>query len=132
MSVFTEKEVAYLAEQKLGRLATVGKDGHPHVVPLTFRYNPTTDTIDIGGHHIADSRKWRDVARHSRVALVVDDVLPPWQPRMIEIRADGELLDTGGQAIMPHFAPEVIRLHPVQIVAFGIDEGDMSNRKVGE
>ena len=51
---------------------------------------------------------------------------------MIEIRANAEQLDTGGQQIMPQFAPECIRLHPVQIVAFGLDEGGMSNRKVGE
>ena len=43
MSVFTAKELEYLAGQRLGRLATVGKDGNPHVVPLTFRYNPDTE-----------------------------------------------------------------------------------------
>ncbi len=132
MSVFTPNEIEYLASQRLGRLATVGKDGHPHVVPVGFRYNPETDTIDIGGHDIAASRKWRDAARHPRVAFVVDDVLPPWQPRMIEIRADVALLDTGGAQIVPHFSPELMRLRPVQIVAFGIDAGDMSNRKVEE
>jgi pyridoxamine 5'-phosphate oxidase family protein len=131
MSVFTAKELEYLAGQRLGRLATVGKDGNPHVIPVSFRYNPETDTSDIGGHHIADTRKWRDAAQHPRVAFVVDDVLPPWQPRMIEIRADVELLDTGGEQLMPRFAPEMMRLHPTQVVAFGLDEGGMSNRKVG-
>ncbi len=132
MSVFTPNELEYLASQRLGRLATVGKDGNPHVIPVSFRYNPETDTLDIGGHHIADSRKWRDAGRHPRVAFVVDDVLPPWHPRMIEIRADVELLESGGTQIMPQFAPEMMRLRPVQIVAFGLDAGDMSNRKVGE
>jgi pyridoxamine 5'-phosphate oxidase family protein len=131
MSVFTEEERAYLGEQRLGRLATVGSDGNPHVVPLTFRYNAETDTIDLGGHHIAQSRKWRDAARHARVAFVVDDVLPPWRPRMIEIRADVELLETGGQQFGPGFAPELMRLHPVQIVAFGLGSSEMSNRKAG-
>ena len=40
MSVFTGKELEYLAEQRLGRIATVGPDGQPHVVPTSFRYNP--------------------------------------------------------------------------------------------
>lgn len=40
MSVFTSEELDYLAEQRLGRIATVGPDGQPHVVPTSFRYNP--------------------------------------------------------------------------------------------
>src|SRR5438552_1225840 len=103
MSVFTEKELAYLAEQRLGRLATVGADGHPHVVPVVFRYDPETDTIDIGGSNIAATRKWRDARRHPRVAFVVDDVLPPWRPRSIEMRADAELLESGGRQMGPGF-----------------------------
>jgi hypothetical protein len=42
MSVFTDKEREYLASGvPLGRLATVGPDGMPHVVPTSFRYNPS-------------------------------------------------------------------------------------------
>jgi hypothetical protein len=49
MSAFSHAEIDYLGSQRLGRLATVGKDGVPHVVPDAFRYNPDADTIDIGG-----------------------------------------------------------------------------------
>ena len=49
MSRFSSAEVNYLRSQILGRLATVGPDGRPHVVPVGFRYNPDLDTIDIGG-----------------------------------------------------------------------------------
>ncbi len=47
MSVFTTKEIDYLNHQRLGRLATVDSDGNPHVVPVGFRHNLETDTIDI-------------------------------------------------------------------------------------
>jgi hypothetical protein len=58
MSVFTEKEREYLLSGvRLGRLATVGSDGTPHVVPTAFRYNPDHDTIDIGGHDFAKRKK---------------------------------------------------------------------------
>ena len=33
MSVFQDEEIEYLESQLLGRLATVGSDGQPHVVP---------------------------------------------------------------------------------------------------
>ena len=39
MSVFTEAERDYLSGARLGRLATVGPDGQPHVVPVTFAVN---------------------------------------------------------------------------------------------
>jgi len=121
MSVFTEKEIEYFGTQRLGRLATIDSAGNPHVVPVGFRYNPETDTIDIGGHRVAQSRKWGHAEAHSRVAFVVDDVLPPWRPRMIEIKADVELLKSGGQGINEHFSQEMMRLHPVRIAAFGLD-----------
>jgi pyridoxamine 5'-phosphate oxidase family protein len=121
MAVFTEAEIAYLATQRLGRLATVSKDGSPHVVPVTFRYNPDEDTIDIGGHNFAKRKKYRDAQRDGRVAFVVDDVLPPWSPRMIEIRGRADVLASGGKTINADFDDEMFRIHPVRILSFGID-----------
>jgi pyridoxamine 5'-phosphate oxidase family protein len=121
MAVFTEAEIAYLATQRLGRLATVSKDGSPHVVPVTFRYNPDEDTIDIGGHNFAKRKKYRDAQRDGRVAFVVDDVLPPWSPRMIEIRGRADVLARGGKTINADFDDEMFRIHPVRILSFGID-----------
>ena len=37
MSVFTNEEIEYLNSQLLGRLATVGPDGQPHAVAVSFR-----------------------------------------------------------------------------------------------
>ena len=121
MSVFTAKEMEYLQQQRLGRLATVDTSGNPHVVPVGFRYNAETDTIDIGGHRLAQTKKWHDVGRHPRVAFVVDDVLPPWQPRSIIIQAEAELLDSGGEEFRLGFDSQIIRLHPAKLIAWGID-----------
>ena len=46
MSVFSEAELSYLAERRLGRLATIDPHGRPHVVPLGWSYNQVLDTID--------------------------------------------------------------------------------------
>ena len=123
MSAFTPAEVAYLQSQRLGRLATVGRDGQPHVVPVAFRYNPDLDTIDIGGHGFATRKKYRDVRGNPRVAFVVDDVasVNPWQPRGIEIRGEAAVLDTGGSEIMPGFDPEMFRIRPRRIVSWGVE-----------
>ena len=79
MSAFTPAEIEYLQGQQLGRLATVNESGEPHVVPVGFRHNTELDTIDISGHNLGKSKKFRDAARTGRAAFVVDDVLPPWQ-----------------------------------------------------
>jgi pyridoxamine 5'-phosphate oxidase family protein len=135
MSSLTPQEIAYLRSQLLGRLATVGTDGDPHVVPVGFRYNPDLDTIDIGGHGIAQSKKYRDVARSGRAAFVVDDLVStdPWTPRMLAVRGRAEVLPTGGQEIQPFFAPELIRITPTWIGSFGINAGGVTldSRKIG-
>ncbi len=81
MSAFTRDEIEYLQSGTLGRLATVGRDGTPHVAPVGFSHNADLDTIDVGGRDMTRTKKYRDVARSGRAALVVDDVLPPWLPR---------------------------------------------------
>ena len=140
MSKFTPEEIAYLQSQRLGRLATVSERGEPHVVPVGFRYNPEQDSIDIGGHNIVPTKKYRDAVRYGRVAFVVDDVLPPWKPRMIEVRGTVQGLPEGGKAIVEAFSPEILRITPTRIISFGLNsdivrpgEGrvDYSSRKVG-
>lgn len=121
MNRFTAQEIAYLASQRLGRLATLSALGEPHVVPVGFRYNADLDTIDIGGHNIGKSKKFRDVARDGRVAFVVDDVLPPWKVRGVEVRGLAEVLAEGGKQLMQNFDDELIRITPTRVISWGID-----------
>jgi pyridoxamine 5'-phosphate oxidase family protein len=122
MSVFTDEEIEYLKSQLLGRLATVSPDGQPHVVPVSFRYRAELDTIDIGGHDFARRKKYQEVQRNPRVAFLVDDLesVNPWSPRGIEVRGEAEVLRSGGEALGPGFAPEMIRIRPRRIVSWGI------------
>jgi pyridoxamine 5'-phosphate oxidase family protein len=130
MSVFTDSELDYLAEQRLGRIATVGPDGQPHVVPTSFRYNPEHDAIDVGGLRMSQTKKLRDVQRTGRATIVVDDVLPPWQPRMIEVRGTAAVIPTGGKALGERFEDTVVRIKPTRIISFGVGSGDMHARSV--
>jgi pyridoxamine 5'-phosphate oxidase family protein len=132
MSVFTDKELDYLAGQRLGRIATVGPDGQPHVVPTTFRYNPEHEAIEVGGLRMSQTKKVRDVRRTGRASIVVDDVLPPWRPRMIEIRGTAEVLPTGGKAWGGNFEDTIVRITPTRIISLGIDsaEGGANARSI--
>ena len=121
MSVFSAKELEYLADRRLGRLATVDSQGLPHVVPLGWTYNPALDTIDVGGRDMARTKKFRNAAANPLVALVIDDVLPPWRPRGVMVRGEAESLaeatSAGGEPLGP-----IIRVHPIEVISWGLDD----------
>jgi pyridoxamine 5'-phosphate oxidase family protein len=124
VSKFLEAELEYLQTQRLGRLATVNQRGEPQIAPVTFRYNAELDTIDIGGFNNGETQKFRNVARNGLASFVVDDVLPPWQPRGVEIRGRADTLADGGQSVSPNFSPALIRLTPKRIISW-----DMSTQR---
>jgi pyridoxamine 5'-phosphate oxidase family protein len=123
VSVFTEAELEYLTSASLIRLATVGPDGQPHVVPVTFQYNPDQDAIDIGGVFFGETKKWRDARKNPRVTLLLDE---SWGrgAKAIEIRGIAEAHETGGDRInsrFPNFKPEFLRIRPRRVVAWGVE-----------
>jgi pyridoxamine 5'-phosphate oxidase family protein len=129
MSKFTPAEIAYLRSQMLGRLATVDGKGDLHVMPVNYRYNPEEDAIDFGGLVMKATQKYRDAIRHGRVAFVVDDILPPGQARLLEIRGTTQAADEGGRDIHPDFQPDVLRVRPIYIVSAGINEAFVGPRE---
>jgi pyridoxamine 5'-phosphate oxidase family protein len=134
VSVFTDAEIEYLRTQTLGRVATIGADGQPHVTPVTFFYNANDDTIDIGGMFFGGTKKWRDATRNPKVTVLVDDVLSnPRRARALEIRGEAELHETGGAEInrFPKFAGEFFRIRPRRIVSWGLEEGGTDGRGFG-
>jgi pyridoxamine 5'-phosphate oxidase family protein len=122
MSRFTPKEIEYLQSHRLGRMATLGRNGDLHVVPVGYRYNPVEDAIDLGGHDLVPTKKYRDALRYGRIAFVVDDVLQGRGPRFVEVRGTVEACPEGGKDISPGFAPAILRLTPTYIVSLGINE----------
>jgi pyridoxamine 5'-phosphate oxidase family protein len=135
MAIFTDKEVAYLREVRLGRLATVQPNGTVQNNPVGFGFNEELGTIDIGGRNLAASQKFRNVAAGSKVAFVVDDVpsVNPWTVRCLEIRGDAEAL-TDPTDSKAHVGGPIIRVHPRRIVSIGIDSDvpSAAARNVGE
>lgn len=117
MSIFTEAELSYLTtERRLARIATVGRGGMPHIAPVGWSFDPHSELIKVGGYNLAATKKFKDIARTGRAAIVIDDVLPPWQPRGIEIRGRAEAINE----------PEpVIVIHPERIIGWGLDSNEM-------
>ena len=109
---FTEAEATYLAESFIGRVATASRDGHPHVVPVSYRFDG--QAILFGGWNLASSLKYRHLMSNDRVAFVVDDVLSvrPWRVRGVEIRGRAEPVSVGGVSM--------VRIIPLNIRSWGL------------
>ncbi|MEU3270916.1 PPOX class F420-dependent oxidoreductase [Saccharomonospora sp. NPDC006951] len=122
---FTSQELRYLAGQRLGRLATVQRNGTLQNSPVGFHYNDDTETIDIVGFDMAGSQKFRNVAANGKVAFVVDDVrsVRPWRVRCLEIRGYAEAVDPPERRAGVDGA--IIRIHPTRIISFGLDDADV-------
>ena len=123
MTSFSDAELAYLTgDRRLGRVATVGQDGTPHVAPVGWSYNAETDTIDIGGRNFEASKKYRDVGRSGRAAIVIDDLasVDPWRPRGVEVRGHAEIVSDPGP---------MIRIHPDRVVSWGLSEDPATNTR---
>ena len=98
---FTPAELDFLRSQRIGRLATVGPSGWPHVVPVMY-------SVDDGGslEFDADGVKLRNLTAEPRAAIVVDAMGPR---RGLAIQGRVELI-----------APERARLTPVRKFAWGL------------
>src|SRR6266571_9277394 len=131
MSIFTDAERAYLQtgrlawggpERRLARLATVGPDGTPHVTPVgLWALDPAAEIIQVAGTNLAATKKFRDIARTHRAAIVIDDVLPPFQPRGVEIRGRAEAISDPDPRI---------RIHPPErIIDWGLDDPGSRNAR---
>jgi len=74
MSMLTAEQRAFLTEQvRTAKLATVRKDGRPHVVPIWFDLDGDTLVFTTG----QTSVKAANIRRDPRVCLCVDDEMPP-------------------------------------------------------
>ena len=81
--MFTDAEVQYLTSQPLGRLATVGPDGRPHVMPVGVFWaavDPWTPRgIEIRGEAETHTAGGEEVGRRAGASF-------PFSPAWIRIR----------------------------------------------
>lgn len=128
MSVFTEAELAYLAEQPLMRFATASPSGRPDVAPVIFDVDG--DAIVTAGFDITHTVRYRNVLANPRATLVIDDLatVDPWSPRGIKVIGTAVVEEIDGA---PRFriTPEVIISWAINDTTPGIPK--MERRTVG-
>ncbi|HVY54855.1 MAG TPA: PPOX class F420-dependent oxidoreductase, partial [Thermodesulfobacteriota bacterium] len=75
-----ERREFLLGGTKTGKLATVRKDGRPHVVPIWFYLDGDEIVFTTGERSV----KFQNMKRDPRVCITVDDQTPPYSYVMIE------------------------------------------------
>ncbi|MFJ4879275.1 pyridoxamine 5'-phosphate oxidase family protein [Streptomyces sp. NPDC088745] len=72
---------AYLSEQRTCRVATVSADGAPHIGALWFVW----DGASLWLYSITRSRRWAQLRKDPRIAVVVDDGVEYGDLRGVEL-----------------------------------------------
>ncbi|HEY8863381.1 MAG TPA: pyridoxamine 5'-phosphate oxidase family protein [Candidatus Dormibacteraeota bacterium] len=99
--VLSPAELEFLRSQRIGRFATVGPSGWPHVTPVMY-------AVDDDGalEFDVDGVKLRNLTAEPRAAMVVDAMGPK---RGIALQGHARLI-----------APERARLEPVRKFSWGL------------
>lgn len=106
-SVFSERELAYLASQRLARIATASLTGRPDVAPVGFALD--ADAIVSGGLDIAKTVRFKNLLENPRATIVIDDLAStnPWTPRGVKVHGSVSI-ETPDGGLRIRIVPEVI------------------------
>ncbi|HEY9339142.1 MAG TPA: TIGR03668 family PPOX class F420-dependent oxidoreductase [Kribbella sp.] len=90
---------ARVAAARVGRLATVGADLRPHVVPVTYvvHGDELFIAVDQKPKSTTALKRLRNIAAHERVAVLVDEYDEDWT-HLWWVRVDGVARVTPGHA----------------------------------
>ncbi|MBF6600529.1 MAG: PPOX class F420-dependent oxidoreductase [Dehalococcoidia bacterium] len=82
----SDRQRRFVEEPRIARLATVGRDGAPHIAPVWYRFADGAFLVltDRG------TQKHRNIERDPRVELCIDDERPPYHTVIVRGRASVE------------------------------------------
>ncbi len=126
----TEAERSFVASRRLGRVATVGPAGRPHVVPVMYAFADGAFwfSSDPG------DRKARDLGPNPRAALVVDEP-PPVKAGVtvsgpVTVIEDGEAFEMAQDHLAAAGAGGKRRRMPGEQVYVRLEPEDVASWKV--
>ncbi len=92
---FTDSEVRYIMERKMGRIALLSPEQEPHIVPVTYEFDGTC--FYLRGWNVKYGPRFTEMQSTSSVSLLIDDLTTAnlWVPRGIEITGKAETLEKG-------------------------------------
>src|SRR5262245_48099192 len=140
MPPFTPDQLAFLHAQRVGRLATADRAGHPHVIPVCYACDETSlyIALDAKPKRVAPERlrRVRNILENPQVALVIDHYSDDWSAlAYVLIQGMAALLPPGNAehasavallrgrypqyGTMPIEEQPVIAIRPTAVVGWG-------------
>jgi pyridoxamine 5'-phosphate oxidase family protein len=74
----TDGELAFIKEQRIGRLATASPTGAPDVAPALAIYRRSLGAFLLGGQGLERTRRYQNARRNPQASLVFDAL--SWEP----------------------------------------------------
>jgi PPOX class probable F420-dependent enzyme len=140
--MLSEGEHRFLAEGRVGHLATADRRGVPHVVPVCFAISGTTLYVAIDAKPkrppVSNLKRLKNIAENPAVAVVVDRYEEDWtRLGWVMLRGRAEILAGGtehddAQALLRVRYPqlEAMRIAEYPVIAVRIERvtswGDLS------
>jgi len=131
-TMLSAREVEYLKNQRLARIATASPKGEPEVSPVAFEYDGKY--FYVGSHDQSiffKTRRYKNIKNgNARVSLVMDDLqsVDPWRPRGIKVRGTAEVVEHEGMFGKGSY----LRISPQVTISWGIEpakEGQWYSKK---
>jgi len=137
-SPLSQREVKFLREMRVARLATASKECEPHVVPVFFVYQSGVLWTTAG----SKTRKLKNLRENDKVTVVIDEYVrePPRERGVLlrgraEIFSDGKDYEKGIETLTRKYqgydpresspsegAPRVIKVITTRVVRWGFGE----------
>jgi pyridoxamine 5'-phosphate oxidase family protein len=116
--MFSAEDRDYLKNQRLARIATVGKKSQPDVAPVGYEFDG--EYFYVSGLRLEATLKYKNIRDNPRVALVIDDLesVDPWKPRGIKLHGTADLVQRTGSI----GEGEYLRIRPETVWSWGIEE----------
>jgi PPOX class probable F420-dependent enzyme len=80
--LFSARQLRFIGEPRIGRLATVRADGSPHIAPVWYRFEDGAFLVLTE----RGSQKHRNVEREPRAEFCIDDERPPYHTVIVRGR----------------------------------------------
>jgi PPOX class probable F420-dependent enzyme len=137
-TLMTPSQLAFIAQQPVGRLATADRHGRPHVVPVCYVYENAAFFIAIDEKPKTTIRlkRLRNIAENPQVALVIDVYHADWsQLAWLMVQSQAKVWEHGAEqpeslAALRQKYPQyrdmaleqrpLIQITPERIVSWGI------------
>ncbi len=119
----TDGELAFIKEQRIGRLATASPSGAPDVAPALAVYRRSLGVFLFGGQGIERTRRYNNARRNPQASLVFDAISwDPYELRGVKVAGSISVHGADDEINLGMMGIALLVLRPERKWTWGLDE----------